>query len=455
MTSTSLSSAEVEVLQARLAEAEELLLAIRNGDVDALLVRGPTGDRVYSLTGATEPYRLLIEKMGQGALTLSRDGLILYCNGSFARLVHERQERVIGAHLLDFVDEPCRAAVGRLIEHGQDERASSDDVALRARDGGLVIVQLDVHPLPETADAVLGVVATDLTVTRRREAELVETMRRLDVLNRRLSEEVAERRHAEDEVRALNASLETMVAERTRQLEAANHDLESFAYSVSHDLRAPLRHLHGFVGLLREASAGQLPPESAHYLQVIADASEQMGGLVEALLQFSRAKRAQLSLRPVNLTELVDECRVALQPLTAGRRVVWDVAPMPPVLADPVLIRQVLMNLLDNALKYSREQEEARIGVGCDGREGDQLVFHVSDNGVGFDPAYAHKLFGVFQRLHRAEEFEGTGIGLAIVHNIVNRHGGRVWADSEPSRGATFRFTLRPAASPAVPQARA
>ena len=249
------------------------------------------------------------------------------------------------------------------------------------------------------------------------------------------------------QLQTLISSLERQVAERTAQLEASNKELEAFAYSVSHDLRAPLRHIAGFVDLLRKHEEGQLDATSSHYLETIAQSTERMGQLIGDLLTLSRAGRAEMQTRRVALNEMIHKVRRELAPEEEGRCITWEIGPLPAVEADPVLLRQVWANLLSNAVKFTAKQEKARIEIGTlpiDTENGYVTLF-VRDNGVGFDPQYAHKLFGVFQRLHREEEFEGTGVGLATVRRIVERHGGRVWAEGTPDHGATFYFTLRQA----------
>jgi PAS domain S-box-containing protein len=250
--------------------------------------------------------------------------------------------------------------------------------------------------------------------------------------------DISDRKRAESEIRTLNLELQQRIAE----LAASNQELEAFSYSVSHDLRAPLRQIDGFSKLLEEAS-DSLNGDQRECLRQIRLGTRQMGQLVDALLNFARLGRQSLNVQPVELRALVEEIIAELQKQIHDRDVNWCLGPLARANCDRALLRQALWNLLSNAVKFTSKCKQAVIEVG-ETRLDEQRVLFVRDNGVGFNMKYADKLFGVFQRLHLQEEFEGTGVGLAIVHRIILKHGGRIWAQSEPGLGATFFFTLEP-----------
>lgn len=255
--------------------------------------------------------------------------------------------------------------------------------------------------------------------------------------------DVDELKRSEERARLNSIELEQRVRDRTAELEAANRELEAFSYSVSHDLRAPLRHVQGYVDMLRREVGDQLSPKARRCVETIFAASGEMGVLIDDLLDFSRMGRREMSDVLVELDALVQDIRDDLVQSVPGRNIVWNIPPLPAVHGDPAMLRQVFVNLLGNAVKYTRPRDPAVIEMGCSGEEEGRIVLFVRDNGVGFDPRYAHKLFGVFQRLHRADEFEGTGIGLATVRRIIARHGGRTWVEGAVDKGATCYFTLK------------
>ncbi len=252
---------------------------------------------------------------------------------------------------------------------------------------------------------------------------------------------ITERRKAEEEVKRLNEELERRVTERTSQLQDVNKELEAFAYSISHDLRAPLHTMQGFAGILTEDYASSLDDKARHACTVIRNETRRMETLIDDILKLSRLSLQQMQMSPLNMEDLVKAAFAENTTPAARQRVDFRVDAMPPAVGDPRLIRQVWANLLTNAVKYSAKREKSDIRAGGEEKEG-ETVYWVKDNGAGFDMKYADKMFGVFQRLHSSSEFEGTGVGLAIVQRIIQRHGGKVWAHGEAGKGATFTFSL-------------
>ncbi|OFZ22052.1 MAG: hypothetical protein A2202_00820 [Bdellovibrionales bacterium RIFOXYA1_FULL_36_14] len=258
-----------------------------------------------------------------------------------------------------------------------------------------------------------------------------------------LDKEVRDRKHAEAEVRKLNYELEKRVIERTAKLEESNKELEAFSYSVSHDLRAPLRHIQGFVEMLNKSSGNLLDDKGQRYLLIIGNVANKMGILIDDLLMFSRMGRATIKTTTLDLEKMIHTLIHEMHLDIVGRNIEWKIdSPLPLITCDPSMIRLVMTNLISNALKFTKQCEIARIEIGSTTGENGEPIFFVKDNGVGFDMQYVGKLFGVFQRLHRDEEFEGTGIGLANVRRIINRHGGKTWAEGVLNQGATIFFTL-------------
>jgi len=249
--------------------------------------------------------------------------------------------------------------------------------------------------------------------------------------------DVTDRKRREEENRKLNVEL----GKRSAELEASNKELEAFAYSISHDLRAPLRHVVGYTELLQKHADSTLDEKSRRYMTTIMDSAKRMGNLIDDLLSFSRIARTETRRTTVSLEQLVKEVRDEMQPETSGRDIAWRIGALPDLYGDRSMLRLALVNLISNAVKFTRKRPRAEIEIGSLERS-DAVTVFVKDNGVGFDMKYVNKLFGVFQRLHRPEAFEGTGIGLATVQRIIHRHGGRVWAEAFVDRGATFFISI-------------
>ncbi|MDP2311294.1 MAG: cache domain-containing protein [Pseudomonadota bacterium] len=298
-----------------------------------------------------------------------------------------------------------------------------------------------VRPVLALEDAARALGEGDLL--RRVRIETGDEVERLGASFNEMADRLQQRNQAlvdaQAALGALNAQLEKRVEDRTAALEAANRELESFSYSVSHDLRAPLRAVDGFIGIVLQDFADGVNPEAAGYLLRAQAASRRMSGLIDGFLALSRAARAPLTRVRVDIGALARASAQELADAAPGR-VEWRVGDLPACEGDPVLLRQVLVNLIGNALKYSRDRDPPRVDVGFD--PGPPPSYYVRDNGVGFDMSHAQNLFQPFERLHDSQQFEGTGVGLAIVQRVIARHGGRIWAESTPGEGATFRFTL-------------
>jgi PAS domain S-box-containing protein len=352
-------------------------------------------------------------------------GRITYVNEPFCRISKYRREELLGKDHREVVSSGTHPKefwkeMWRTISHGKIWRG---EIKNCAKDGTVYWVDTVIVPL--------------LGADARPETYLAI---RFVITERKMAEE--EWKRAEKEVQSLNMALERRVLERTTQLNSANKELEAFSYSVSHDLRAPLRHVSGFVELLQRDAGASLSEKSLRYLNTISNSAQRMGELIDDLLTFSRIGKSELQKTNVSLDALVGGVMGDFQVATNERSIRWEVQPLPTVWADPALIRLVLVNLMSNAVKFSGKRTEAKIEIGSStSPSGDSVIF-IRDNGAGFDPSYAAKLFGVFQRLHSSDEFEGTGIGLANVQRIIHRHGGRVWAEGVVDGGATFTFSI-------------
>lgn len=349
----------------------------------------------------------IVQGMGDAYVNLNTRWEFVYVNNKALRLLGMKKEDLLGKVVWELFPELIGSVFEKAYQRAMDQRSPEAFETYYES----YKMWLEVRAYPH--DDGIAIFYTDITKYRR----------------------------AEEEVRSFNLKLEAMVAERTKELEAANKELESFSYSVSHDLRAPLRSVHGYMNIFEEEYASRLDDEAKRLVKIIQDNAKKMGQLIDDLLSFSRLGRKELMKAHISMTDLVKMVWEDLQRGENDRDIEIIVSPLPVTYADSVTMRHVWVNLLANAIKYTRNKPKAIIEVGCDTRGGRNAYF-VKDNGSGFDMKYYGKLFGVFQRLHSQEEFEGTGVGLAIVHRIISRHGGEIWAEASPEKGATFFFTL-------------
>jgi PAS domain S-box-containing protein len=350
------------------------------------------------------------------AITDSR-GKITYVNNKFCEIAKYSRTELIGQdHRLINSGHHSKEFMRGLWETISRGKVWRGEIRNRAKDGSYYWVDTTIVPHLNALEAPYQYVAIRVDVT--------------------------ERKRAEEEILRLSNQLEARVAERTAELELANKELEAFSYSVSHDLRAPLRAINGFAGIVLEDYGSGLPEEARNYLRRVRDGGRRMAQLIDDLLRFAQLSGQPLERQAVDNSDLVREIALELRAADHSREMEIRVGELPTSWADPALLKQVWINLLSNAVKYSRNRKPAVVEVGSQRLNGG-VIFHVRDNGVGFDMQYASKLFGVFQRLHRPEEFEGTGVGLAIVQRVIHRHGGQVWAQAAPGQGATFYFTVK------------
>jgi PAS domain S-box-containing protein len=425
-----------------------------------------------SLRLSEERIRLMVESVKDYAIfMLDPGGNVATWNSGAERLKGYTPGEIIGRHFSAFYppQDVARGEPDRELEVAVREGRIEDEGWRVRKDGSRFWANVVITALWDKDGRLRGFGKVTRDLTERKAAEdrvlrlngeleqrVGERTTELAAANARLQEEVAERRRVQDdlvnekakleaavgEISRLNSDLERRVQERTAQLTAANRELEAFCYSVSHDLRSPLRAVDGFSRILIEDHAPGMGPEVGRYLKLVRDNAQFMGRLIDDLLAFSRLGRQAMARKPIAPAEIARQVVADLRAEQAGRTVELRIGDLPECEADPALLRQVFTNLLSNALKFTRKRNPAVIEVGATQDGNGSETYFVRDNGVGFDMQYAGKLFGVFQRLHRNGEFEGTGVGLALVQRIILRHGGRIWAEAALDKGATFHFTL-------------
>ncbi|RRB00826.1 sensor histidine kinase [Larkinella rosea] len=406
---------ENEALLIQLDEATETIHAIRTGQVDALVVEGKDGHELYSLKTADQTYRVFIETMNEGAVTLNEEGLILYCNSTFASMVGLPLSKVIALSFETFIPPDCKEQYEQLFEHGWTEDTKVETSILSSN--GLVPCQLSVTALELDGGVAMSVIITDLTSQK-------ETQKLLKSNNERLEE--------------MNIALEV-----------SNHDLQQFASVASHDLQEPLRKIQMFSEILKDRHLGELPADSVKYLEKIIDSSNRMRTMIIDILSYSRLSTQNDSYEIMDLTDIVHEVLKDFELRIQEQKARVVVGRLPELEVNPGQIRQVFQNLISNALKFSRSDQPPVIEIKSlpsanvdDPADIPFASISISDNGIGFDEQYVEKIFSLFQRLNTKDIYEGSGIGLAVTKRIIDKHNGRIKAHSREGVGSTFIISL-------------
>ncbi|HUK99253.1 MAG TPA: ATP-binding protein [Nitrospirota bacterium] len=426
-------------LRLRLLEAEETLTAIRKGEVDALVVAGPQGEQIYALKGAEQPYRVLVESMNEGALSLTENGIIINCNKAFSKIVGASSGMLIGQSFKDMVSQQDRERFDAAWKQGCASEAKIE-VELQS-DGHKIPAFVSLGARLHEGECWVFAVVTDIRERKRTEAELAKYRLNLEKM---VDEKTQQLQATNEELQTVNEELQTTNEELIKTNEefaALNKELDAFAFAVSHDLRAPLRHIDGFIHILAEDYAEKLDETGKDHIRRVQAGAEKMNNLIDALLNLSRFARSELTRSKVYLSTLGKTVADELTKTQPERRVEFTIADNMMAMGDQNMLKAAIANLFGNAWKFTEKRPVAKIEFGTTQIDGKDAYF-VRDNGAGFDMKFSDKLYMPFQRLHTESEFPGLGIGLTIVQRVIHRHGGHVWAEGEIDKGATFYFTL-------------